>query len=55
MYIRIYLKILKKGTNYNHPNSNKQDINHLNRSITENEIEVAIKHSKKQKTPGPGG
>jgi hypothetical protein len=43
---------LKKGTNYDHPNSNKEDINHLNRYITENEIEAAIKHSKKQRTPG---
>jgi hypothetical protein len=41
---------LKKGTNYDHLNSNKEDINHLNRSITENETEAAIKHSKKQKT-----
>jgi hypothetical protein len=28
---------------YDHPKLNQEDINHLNRSITQNEIEVAIK------------
>jgi hypothetical protein len=27
---------------YNHPKLNQEDINHLNRSITQNEIEAAI-------------
>jgi hypothetical protein len=27
---------------YDHPNLNKEDINHLNRSITQNEIEAAV-------------
>jgi hypothetical protein len=31
------------------------DINHLNRSITQNEIEVAIKNLPKEKNPGPDG
>jgi hypothetical protein len=29
---------------YDHPKLNQQDINHLNKSITENEIEAAIKN-----------
>jgi hypothetical protein len=28
---------------YDHPKFNQEDINHLNRTITQNEIEVAIK------------
>jgi hypothetical protein len=28
---------------YDHPKLNQKDINHLNRSITQNEIEAAIK------------
>jgi hypothetical protein len=28
---------------YYHPKLNQEDINHLNRSLTQNEIEVAIK------------
>jgi hypothetical protein len=28
---------------YNHPKLNQEDINHLNRSITQNDIEAAIK------------
>jgi hypothetical protein len=38
---------------YNHPKVNKEDINHLNRPITENEIEAAIQSLPKKKTPGP--
>jgi hypothetical protein len=34
---------------------NGEDINHLNRSITENEIEAAIKHLPQKKSPGPDG
>jgi hypothetical protein len=38
---------------YNHPKLNQEDINHLNRSITQKEIEAAIKslpHKKKSRT-----
>jgi hypothetical protein len=35
---------------YDHPKLNQEDINHLNRSITQNEIEAA-----KKKSPGPDG
>jgi hypothetical protein len=28
---------------YDHPNLSQEDINYINRSITQNEIEVAIK------------
>jgi hypothetical protein len=38
--------------NYNHPKLNQQDINHLNRSITQNEIEAAIKSLPKKESPG---
>jgi hypothetical protein len=34
---------------YNYPKWNQEDINHLNRSITTNEIEAAIKSPKKRK------
>jgi hypothetical protein len=34
---------------------NQEDINHLNRSITQNEIEPAIKSFPKKKSPGPDG
>jgi hypothetical protein len=35
---------------YNHPKLNQEAINHLNRSITQNEIEAAIEPPKKEKT-----
>jgi hypothetical protein len=35
---------------YDHPKLNQKDINHLNRSITCNEIEAAIKSPKKEKS-----
>jgi hypothetical protein len=38
---------------YDHPKLNKEDINHLNRSIKQNEIEEAIKSLPKKKSPGP--
>jgi hypothetical protein len=40
---------------YNHPKLNQEDINHLNRSITQNKIEAAtaIKSLPKKKSPGP--
>jgi hypothetical protein len=39
----------------NHPNLNQEDINHLNRSITQKEIEAALKSLPKKKSPGPDG
>jgi hypothetical protein len=38
---------------YNHPKLNQEDINHLNRSITQREIEVDIKSFPKKKSTGP--
>jgi hypothetical protein len=40
---------------YEHPKLNQEDINHLNRFITWNEIEAAIKSLPKKKSPGPDG
>jgi hypothetical protein len=40
---------------YNHPKLNQENINHLNRSITQKEIEAAIKSLPKKKTPLPDG
>jgi hypothetical protein len=40
---------------YCHPKLNQDDINHLNRSITQKEIEAAIKVLPKKKSPGPDG
>jgi uncharacterized Fe-S radical SAM superfamily protein PflX len=34
---------------YDHPKLNQEDINHLNRSITQNEIEAAMRVSQKKK------
>jgi hypothetical protein len=38
---------------YDRPKLNQEDINHLNRYITQNEIEAAIKSLPKKKSPGP--
>jgi hypothetical protein len=38
---------------YNHLQLNWEAINHLNRSITHNKIEAAIKNLPKKKSPGP--
>jgi hypothetical protein len=38
---------------YDHPKLKQEDINHLNRSITQNEIEAAIQSLPKKKSPGP--
>jgi hypothetical protein len=35
---------------YNHPKLNKEDINHLNRSVTSNKIEAAIETPRKEKS-----
>jgi hypothetical protein len=35
---------------YDHPKLNQEDINHLNRSIIQNEIEAAIESPKKEKS-----
>jgi glutamyl-tRNA reductase len=40
---------------YNHPKLNQEDINHLNRCITQKQIEAAIKSLPKKKSPGPDG
>jgi hypothetical protein len=40
---------------YDYPKLNQEDINHLNRSITQNEIEAAMKKLPKKKSPGPDG
>jgi hypothetical protein len=40
---------------YDHPKLNQEDINHLNRSVTRNEIEAAIKSLPKKKSLGPDG
>jgi len=38
---------------YDHPKLNQEEIDHLNRPITQNEIEAAIKSLPKKKSPGP--
>jgi hypothetical protein len=38
---------------YDHPKLNQEAINHLNRSLTHNEIETSIKYLPKKKSPGP--
>jgi hypothetical protein len=40
---------------YDHPKLNQEHINHLNRSITQNEIKAATKSLPKQKSPRPEG
>jgi hypothetical protein len=40
---------------YDHPKLNLEDINHLNRSILQNEIETAIKNLPNNKSPGTDG
>jgi hypothetical protein len=57
-YIPINLKILEIDrflNTYAHAKLNQEDINHLNRSITQNEIEAAIKSLPKNKSPGHDG
>jgi hypothetical protein len=38
---------------FDNPKMNQEDSNHLNRSITWNEIEASIKSLPKKKNPGP--
>jgi hypothetical protein len=40
---------------YDHPKLNQEDINYLNRYITQNEIEAAKKRFPLKKCPGPDG
>jgi hypothetical protein len=40
---------------YDYPKVKQEDINHPNRSITQNEIESTIKSLLKKKSPGPDG
>jgi hypothetical protein len=40
---------------YDDPKLNQEDINHLNRSMTQNEIKAAIKGLPKKKSQGPDG
>jgi hypothetical protein len=40
---------------YNYPKLNQEGINHLNKSITQNEIKAAIKNFPKKKSPGLDG
>jgi glutamyl-tRNA reductase len=40
---------------YNLPKLNQEDIHHLNRSLTQKEIEAPIKSIPKKKSPGPDG
>jgi glutamyl-tRNA reductase len=40
---------------YDHPKLNLEDINHLSRSITQNEIKAIIKSLPRKKSPGPDG
>jgi hypothetical protein len=47
--------MLKKLDTYDHPKLNQEDINHLSRSITQNEIETAMKRLPKKKSTGPNG
>jgi hypothetical protein len=35
---------------YDHPNLNQEDINHINRSITHNEIKAEIESPKKERS-----
>jgi hypothetical protein len=40
---------------YDHPKLKQESINHLSRSITQKEIEVAVKSLPKKESPGPDG
>jgi hypothetical protein len=40
---------------YDHPKLSQEDISHLSWSITQNEIEAAIKSLQKKKSPGSDG
>jgi hypothetical protein len=40
---------------YDQPKLNQEDVNHISRSITRNEIKAEIKSLPKKKRPGPNG
>jgi glutamyl-tRNA reductase len=40
---------------YKYPKLNQEDISHLNRSLTQKEIEAAMKSLPQKKSPGPDG
>jgi hypothetical protein len=50
-----YRDLYFKDHSDNHPKLNQEEINHLNRSITQRVIEAAIKSLPKKKSPGPDG
>jgi hypothetical protein len=51
-----YVKELERFLDtYDHPKLHQEDINHLNRSITQNEIEATVKSLPKKKSPGSDG
>jgi gamma-glutamylcysteine synthetase len=56
MYSKTFEILEEMGTfldTYEHPKLNQEDINHLNRSITQNEIEAAVKSLREKKSTGP--
>jgi hypothetical protein len=51
-----YLEEMEKFLDtYDHPKLNKEDINHMNQSVEQNEIEVPIKSLPKKKSSRPDG
>jgi hypothetical protein len=52
---KIFLKNDRFLLTYDHPKLNHEHINHLDRSVTHNEIETAIKSLQKTKIPRPHG
>jgi hypothetical protein len=48
-------EMVKLLDTYDHSKLNQQDINHQNRSITQNEIETVIKSLPRNKITGPNG
>jgi hypothetical protein len=54
-YMATNWKISKKWTEFYNLTTMQEDINHLNGSVTQKEIEVVIKSLPKKKSPGPDG
>jgi hypothetical protein len=48
-------QLAEQISRYLWPKLNQEDTNHLNRSITQKEIEAAIKSLPKKRSPGPDG